>query len=324
MATTVEERSAMSESVSQGVSHLLRLARSGCKSAVCFVALAVGDEQVVAVYPGAEDATSLGADIVDDLVRRLWIDPGVAQGRALLRTVRLGAGPAVSPRRLAVAAVPLGASPGAPYGFLGVADPEVKAFGFAELQLLSPIAQRLTSYVAARQALRGQAGPAVRQVADDPGPPPAPDRERVEPHAPAAASPLSAAALLGRTRRLLGGGAKSGSLVAVALDVFGGPDPADNTAAAVVAAIHAEVRFDDPVARVGDREFLAVVPLAPGGSSAEAVAERLTASVRAALGPTGAVVRSAHATADLAAHVDADELVGAAMDELRAVADRSP
>jgi hypothetical protein len=284
MATRVEERSAVSERVSQGVSHLLRMARTGCKSAVCFVALAVGDEHVDAAYPGADDETSLGADVVNDLVRRLWLDPGVAGGRAVLRTVRLGGGPAPSRQRLAVATVPLGTSAGTPYGFLGVADPEVKAFGFAELELLSPIAQRLTSYVEARQALRGQAGPAE----DDPGPRPAPDGERLEPQAPAACGPLSPAALLGRTRRLLGGGAKSGSLVAVALGVSGELGPADDIVAAVVAAIHAEVRFDDPVARIGDRELLAVIPLAPGGSTATAVAARLTASVRAALGESAA------------------------------------
>jgi hypothetical protein len=98
MATRVEERSTMSESVSQEVSYLCGLARTGCQCAVHFVAPAVGDAPDGAGCPGAGDETSLGADVVDTLVRRLWIDVGVVRGRALLGTERFGAH---GPRRLA-------------------------------------------------------------------------------------------------------------------------------------------------------------------------------------------------------------------------------
>jgi len=46
MVTRVQERSAVSERGSQGVSHLLRLPRTGRNSAACVDVLAVGDEHV--------------------------------------------------------------------------------------------------------------------------------------------------------------------------------------------------------------------------------------------------------------------------------------
>jgi hypothetical protein len=353
MTGRVEERPVTSERVSGGISHLLRTARSECQSAVSFVALSSGDEHFCATYPAAPAETGVAPDAVADLVRRLRADPGIAQGKALLRTVRVAGGrPGEQPSRLAVAAVPFSTDgAGDTWGLLGVADPDVKAFGFAELKSLSPVARRLASYLAARRELRRQA-----TRTDQPRPEPAAPLARREPpseprpahpiadpsrstgplasrgggvtartpladppeETPPAGSPggggavdgvLSPAALLDRTRRLLGGGARAGSLVVVALDVVGATGPANDVAAAAARAIRADLRFDDPVARLGETRFVAVVPLAPGGTGAQAVADRLSASVGAALDGAGVVVRSAQVRADLAAPADAVDLV---------------
>lgn len=149
----------MQESLSGGTTNLLRMARSGCQSAVAFVALALDDQSfATAVYPASADEQYLSGNEVDDVVRQLWLDPGLGRGKALVRPVRLGgSAPERSTTRVAVAAVPLGVmSAGQPWGILGVADPDTKAFGLPELELLSRIAQRLASYVRARHEVRLQ------------------------------------------------------------------------------------------------------------------------------------------------------------------------
>ncbi|MGH9101310.1 MAG: hypothetical protein ACRDV8_13915, partial [Acidimicrobiales bacterium] len=112
------------------------------------------------------------------------------RGKALVRTVHLG-GHGGSTRRLAVAALPLGTDDeGRPWGILGVADPETKSFGLTELELLSRIAQRLTSYVRARQEVRSHLGGAGDPAAEHPstgGPPHVKSWWKVE---PAAAPPF--------------------------------------------------------------------------------------------------------------------------------------
>jgi hypothetical protein len=435
----------MEESLSGGTTNLLRMARSGCQSAVAFVALTLGEQTfATAMYPTAVESDSLSADAVDDLVRQLWLDPSLGHGKALVRTVRLaGRWPTMATKRLAIAAVPLGTDDdGRPWGVLGVADPETKSFGLPELELLSRIAQRLSSYVRARHEVRHQlsargpedrgpeasggvsseatndagvsllddapraepwwtvepgpstaaapgrlvtASPAtptmpappvrflaapsapsapappapvpppfpppagtvgVRLRAADPAPPPADPAPRgadesapVPSHAPPVRDPVvdllgreglasglvPLGALLGRTGRLLGAGAEtSGSLVVVALDLAGVPDPVDETVVRAVQAMRAELRFDDPVARVGRAGFVAVVPVVGGAAGGDVITARLVDAVRAALvdsrdasvQPTR--VQAVHIEADLAAGHDADELVRSAVGKLRA------
>jgi hypothetical protein len=446
----------MVESLSGGTTNLLRMARSGCRSSVAFVALALGDQTfATAMYPQAPEEARLTADEIDDLVRQLWLDPGLAQGRALVRTVRLGGRRLAPTRRLATAAVPLGPDGvGRPLGILGVADPEAKSFGLPELELLARIAQRLASYVQARQEVRTQRPEAATQptasttgaVRDEgaseapttepwwtvepspaaaaagsasrpgvgsrtlppfpppaavvdvgslaerlrlqgqgeaaapapveagggqpvAGPEPAPSSESAEvvgperatgvgddhlaePHQPdarggagagAGSAPgllaqgaggtlallggsdpdvglISLGALIGRAGRLLGAGAAaSGSLAVVVVDVGGVADPVADAVAAVARALHAELRFDDPVARIGRLSFVAVVPLAPGGASGDLVEAKLVESVRSAFqGHARAVVRAAHVVAELSSGRDADELLRSAVVKLRA------
>jgi len=155
----IGEQLTMGESLSGGTTNLLRMARSGCRSAVAFVALTLGDQAfATAMYPMPPDKASLGADIVDQVVRQLWLDPALGQGNALVRNVWVEGRVAGSPdTRLAVAAVSLGAdSAGRPWGVLGVADPDATTFGLADLELLSRIARRLASYVRARHEMQAQ------------------------------------------------------------------------------------------------------------------------------------------------------------------------
>ncbi len=463
----------MEESLSGGTTNLLRMARSGCQSSVAFVALALGDQTfATAMYPPTPDDDSLGAEDVDDLVRQLWLDPGFGQGKALVRTIRLGGRwLSGSTRRFAVAAVPLGTDEqGHPWGIVGVADPEAKTFGMPELELLSRISQRLASYVRARHEMRrqlstvletpgpewsagaegsrawwsvepapgGASGPAgsgtqplppvpghdagglptrgattptvppppVRSAGDvgeasrpqgapiltqppfpppagtagarpaadvpwgtaggradvldagGPAPPPAgpvpseagADRPVVReaalatpalaapaPAAPAPATPALATpaladllgggggglvtltGLIGRTGRLLGASAAAtGSIVVVALEVVGTEAADEGALAEIVRAIRAELRFDDPVARLGRTAFVAVVAEVPGAATGDVVEARLASAVHAGLRGTGAVgVRSAHVVAGLSAGRDADELVRMAVRKLR-------
>jgi len=204
----IGEQLTMGESLSGGTTNLLRMARSGCRSAVAFVALTLGDQAfATAMYPMPPDKASLGADIVDQVVRQLWLDPALGQGNALVRNVWVEGRVAGSPdTRLAVAAVSLGAdSAGRPWGVLGVADPDATTFGLADLELLSRIARRLASYVRARHEMQAQMTSDTRmslagdkrqpasQLAPEPAAEPAFQRAAasVPPQSPQASGPIA-------------------------------------------------------------------------------------------------------------------------------------
>ena len=405
----------MEQALSGGTTNLLRMARSGCQSASSFVALALTDDSfATAVYPATPELGSLDIATVDHLMRQLWHDPGLGRGKALVRTIPVGND------RIAVAAVPLAVNEqGQPSGLLGVADPSGKSFGVPDLELLSRIAQRLTSYVQARRTVRSQISPSAApgdrgpaapgqpagqgpgeapgdafgrpapqpeaaQVVEGPPtvpgpvwwgehgsgtlplppfPPPAgtagvgrtvaaPGAERPQaterprtgaaegaaPHAAATPSSrdeslrsflagdgeidglVSLGTLLGRAGRLLGAGtAASGSLTVVVLGVEGVPEPTAEEVGRVARSIRAELRFDDPLARIGELSFVAVVPLAPGAATAAQVEAHLSARVRSAvIQHPGARVHAAHVVAPLDGRQDADELLRAAVVKLRA------
>lgn len=125
---------------------------------------------------------------------------------------------------------------------------------------------------------------------------------------------LPLGALLGRMGRLLGAaGAGGGLLAMVVVEVTGGPID-DRAVATVAAALHAQLRFDDPVARIGEATFAAVVPLAPGTSTGDALETHLAQAVTDAL--AGTEVRAAHVVANLDDRRDADELLRAAVGKL--------
>lgn len=126
-------------------------------------------------------------------------------------------------------------------------------------------------------------------------------------------------ALLGRTGRLLGaGGSSAGSLAVVAVELEGAAGQLEDVLPAAVRELRAQLRFDDPLARVGRTVFCAVVPLVPGGSSGELVEARLAEALRTAAAGRELQVRSAHVVGDIRASHDADELLRSAVGKLRA------
>ena len=331
----------LGDALGGATTHVLRMARTGCKSAVSFVALVVDDDVATAVYPRFSQDASVREEVIDALVRQLWLDPAIARRKALVRTVRVASRSLGElPVQLAVATVPLGLDDeDRPWGLLGVADPEVKAFGLPDVELLARIAQRLTSHIAARQWLRGAgsgAGSGAGALASSTGAPPSieegvggimrtPDLARLYEGEDPGSGLVALAAFLARTGRLIGAGERAGGSIAlVALEVSGVEGPPGDTLARVARAIRADLRFDDLVSGVGARGLVAVVPLAPGGTGAQALEDRLAASARAALdaalGATRAAVRTAHVTVDLASHVeeDAHDLLRAVLDKLDA------
>jgi hypothetical protein len=126
-------------------------------------------------------------------------------------------------------------------------------------------------------------------------------------------------ALLGRTGRMLGaGGSAAGSLAVVAVEVEGAADRVTDLVPAAVRELRSQLRFDDPLARIGRGTFVAVVPLVPGGSSGELVEARLAEALRAGAFGREVQIRSAHVVADIRASHDADELLRSAVGKLRA------
>ncbi len=190
-----------------------------------------------------------------------------------------------------------------------------------------PTAEPLAAELVTTELAPGNAGTGVPM--DPAGATVAPSVLRAE--APAGSDPLAdllrgvdpgtglvpLGALLGRTGRMLGASAVGGgALVLVVVEVVGEVDED-----AIVVAAHAlrgQLRFDDPLAQVGDRAFVAAVPLVPGSSTGANVEEHLVTTVRSAIASDAASVRSAHVVADLAGRHDADELLRQAVAKLRA------
>lgn len=126
--------------------------------------------------------------------------------------------------------------------------------------------------------------------------------------------------LLARTGRLMGAQADSGLALLVAAFDVGGPStdgrPGAAPLGAAIEALRAELRFDDPVARVGDRVLVVTAPLVPGASDGPATVAHLAGAVDRALGATNGsapgedgAVRHAHVVAEAPFGEDVDELV---------------
>jgi len=147
----------------------------------------------------------------------------------------------------------------------------------------------------------------------------APDQEHPPPGTSAAAGeaspatwwadpdPISGLANLGqffsRAGRMLAPDDRTtGALALVVVEV---PDPRTMPGAAEM--LRSQLRFSDPVARV-DHDLLAAAMLLVPSGSADAVEQRLVASVRSALERPG-VVRSVHVVAEPGGRRDVDELL---------------
>jgi O-antigen/teichoic acid export membrane protein/GGDEF domain-containing protein len=144
----------------------------------------------------------------------------------------------------------------------------------------------------------------------------------------------SAAALLARLGRILGAADEPGwalGLVALQLVRSNGVAllavPSEELLSAIAAALRAELRFDDVVARIGPRTFVAVVPLVDGDAQVSEVAAHLDATVRAVVAsssptsttPPGAAwtVRTADVVVPLPCDHQADLLVRQAVEAVR-------
>lgn len=167
-------------------------------------------------------------------------------------------------------------------------------------------------------------GVAHRSVGAEAGPPPLPpatdplgDLLRGE---DPSTGLLPLGALLGRAGRMLGAaGSGGGSLALVVIELVAGERIDDEVGLMAAHALRGQLRFDDPLARIGATAFAAVVPLVPGSSSGVGVEEHLAETVRSAVAHDDVVVRSAHVTAGLDERRDADELLRAAVGKLRGV-----
>lgn len=135
----------------------------------------------------------------------------------------------------------------------------------------------------------------------------------------------SATVLLARIGRLLGAARGEGwRLLVAALDVGGWSERhGTRTAgelAAVAAALRAELRFDDPIARMGATVFVCAVPLVAGATEGTRIVHQLESAaaraLRAAKDTSGATiagpgVRTAHLVTELPCAREATELVRA-------------
>lgn len=173
-------------------------------------------------------------------------------------------------------------------------------------------------------------GPAVPAVPEEaafaPVAPEAPAGDAVDPVAALldsgsdAGGQVPLGTLLARTGRLMGAQADSGLALLVAAFDVGNPSPDGRPGAAplgaAIEALRAELRFDDPVARVGDRLLVVTAPLVPGASDGPATVAHLAGAVDRALGATNGsapggdgAVRHAHVVAEAPFGEDVDELV---------------
>ncbi|MGH9088181.1 MAG: hypothetical protein ACRDYZ_08720, partial [Acidimicrobiales bacterium] len=127
---------------------------------------------------------------------------------------------------------------------------------------------------------------------------------------------LPLGALLGRTGRLLGAAGAGGGLLAMVVVELAGDAVEDDVLLLAAHAIRGQLRFDDPVARVGDAVFAAAVPLAPGTSTGTALEDHVGQAVSSAIASDDVEVRVAHVVAQLDDRRDADELLRSALEQL--------
>jgi O-antigen/teichoic acid export membrane protein/GGDEF domain-containing protein len=137
----------------------------------------------------------------------------------------------------------------------------------------------------------------------------------------------SAAVLLARLGRLLGAARDPGwelCLVVVHLARSGGTGPlaapSEEQLARIATALRGELRFDDIVARVGPRTFVAAVLLVAGAAEASGIAAHLESSARAAMPPAAAgpaAVRASTVVVHLPCDGQADLLVRQALEAVR-------
>jgi GGDEF domain-containing protein len=156
MDTSTPEIATMENTTHGGVMTLLRMARTRCGASLAFAALQGADGRfAIAAFPPLGSESPWGIESIEELAHHAWEDPSLLSDPVLVRTTRLLAPTWSTEQQAKVAAVPLSdpGVPEAPWGLLCVAEPMKGYFEHDELQALSALAVRLTSYLRARQEL---------------------------------------------------------------------------------------------------------------------------------------------------------------------------
>ncbi|MHB1584154.1 MAG: hypothetical protein ACYCU7_08410 [Acidimicrobiales bacterium] len=309
-----------------GVMTLLRMARTRCGASLAFAALRNVDGRfAIAAFPPLADDGNWTIESIEELAHHTWEDPSLLGGPVLVRTTRLLAPTWEADERQAkLAAVPLSdpATPDVPWGLLCVAEPLKGYFEHDELEALSALAVRLTSYLRARQELFDDGGgdePAI--VAEPPGnghpatnghtnghtgvhggtpsadEAPSPADEAPSPASEAATAVDEALApdpetglrgvpsLLAHLGRMLADrrpGRSVGVLVVELVPVAPAEAVSESVLATAAAALGAQVRGDDLVTRLGRRTFAVAVELRGTGEPV-AVRQRIVDTLSAAM-----------------------------------------
>lgn len=156
MDTSTPEIATMENTTHGGVMTLLRMARTRCGASLAFAALQGADGRfAIAAFPPLGDESPWSIESIEELAHHAWEDPSLLSDPVLVRTTRLLAPTWSTEQQAKLAAVPLSdpGVPEAPWGLLCVAEPMKGYFEHDELQALSALAVRLTSYLRARQEL---------------------------------------------------------------------------------------------------------------------------------------------------------------------------
>jgi GGDEF domain-containing protein len=333
--TSTAEIVTMENTSHGGVMTLLRMARTRCGASLAFAALRNVDGRfAIAAFPPLTDDGTWTIESIEELAHHTWEDPSLLGGPVLVRTTRLLAPTwGADDQQAKLAAVPLSdpATPDVPWGLLCVAEPLKGYFEHDELEALSALAVRLTSYLRARQELFDGDDDEPAIVADPPGNGHPTTNGHTNGHAgvhggapPAgqapslrseAATALDAAlspdpetglrgipSLLAHLGRMLAD-ARPGRSVGVLMVELVPVAPVETVSvtvlAAAAAALGAQVRGDDLVTRLGRRTFAVAVELR-GPSEPVAVRQRIVDTLSAAISslPLSPTIRSALAVAD--------------------------
>jgi len=126
-------------------------------------------------------------------------------------------------------------------------------------------------------------------------------------------------AFFSRVGRLLQAGVTStGTLAIVIVEVEGSRRSDDFVAQLLASTLRAQLRVDDPLVRIGQTAFAAVVALTPGSAPVDAVEARLARAIRTALGREALhlTIRSAHLVSQPGERREADELLRQAVGAL--------
>lgn len=307
VGTAMHDHLAIREGTRGGVVNLLRMARVHCGASVAFSALrTAGGSFSIAAYPPpgttlTGDEPDWGVEVLRELVEQAWVDPTLAQARAVVRRVRPRVEGPLGTVDVAVAAVPLCdlLDPLRPWGLLVVARSSEADFDPAQVDTLAGLGRRLTAYLRAREQLLQDSG--------EPEPPSQPAGTRLEEELQREQEPRSSVAVRALQAFLDFGRAPQQAAASepgnIALFVFRLDAPPSaaprvppvrprSQLATVVQALREHTRHDDLVTAAGPA-VVAVAMRLPHDTSFNPAHARLLAVLHETIGMPAPVVRSA-------------------------------